>query len=104
MADDIALTDATRMPSGGWRLVTGRQLALRSQSAACLATWKSGTFGPTSDALYLQAESGGEAARMTVQEMVLAVWMIARGFRPAAVSTMSELADGTLRDTPLASR
>jgi len=28
--------------------------------------------------------------------MVLAVWMIARGFRPAAVSTTSELAAGTL--------
>jgi hypothetical protein len=32
-----------------------------------------------------------------VQEMVLAAWMIARGFRPAAGSTASELADGTLR-------
>jgi hypothetical protein len=38
-----------------------------------------------------------------VQELVLAVWMIARGFRPAAVSTTSELADDTLRDTPRAS-
>jgi Domain of unknown function (DUF4386) len=33
---------------------------------------------------------------LAVQEMVLAVWIIARGFRPAAVSTTSELADGTL--------
>lgn len=40
---------------------------------------------------------------LTVQEMVLTVWMIARGFCPAAVSTTSELADGTLRDTPAAS-
>jgi hypothetical protein len=35
---------------------------------------------------------------LAVQEMVLAVWMIARGFRPAAVSTTSEL-----RVTPQAS-
>jgi hypothetical protein len=33
---------------------------------------------------------------LAVQKMVLAVWMIACGFRPAAVSTTSELADGTL--------
>jgi len=33
---------------------------------------------------------------LALQEMVLAAWMIARGFRPAAVSTTSELADGTL--------
>ena len=33
---------------------------------------------------------------MLLQEMVLAVWMIARGFRPMAVKTTSELDSGTL--------
>jgi Domain of unknown function (DUF4386) len=33
---------------------------------------------------------------LAVQEMVLGVWMIARGFRPAAGSTSHELANGTL--------
>jgi hypothetical protein len=33
---------------------------------------------------------------LAVQELVLAVWMVARGFRPVAVSTTPELADGML--------
>jgi len=31
---------------------------------------------------------------LAVQEVVLAVWMIARGFRPAAVPTRSDVAGG----------
>ncbi|MEO8518159.1 MAG: DUF4386 family protein [Dermatophilaceae bacterium] len=41
---------------------------------------------------------------LAVQEMVLAVWMIARGLRPAAASTRPEHADDTRRDAPVASR
>ncbi|HEX7538343.1 MAG TPA: hypothetical protein VF391_15230 [Dermatophilaceae bacterium] len=35
-----------------------------------------------------------KAVALAAQEMVLAVWMTASGFRPVAVSTTSERADG----------
>jgi len=47
-----------------------------------------GTIGGNSSAQNLLVVPLG------VQEMVLAVWMIARGFRPAAVSTTPGLTDG----------
>jgi hypothetical protein len=56
----------------------------KAYAAAYLLTMYGAIGGNSSEQNLLQLPLG-------VQEMVLAVWMIARGFRPAAVSNAAEV-------------